>query len=360
MAKIVAMEVKDAVKRFGTVNALSGVSLEVRANEFFTLLGPSGCGKTTLLRAIAGFEALTSGSIELLGEDIGGLPPNKRPINTVFQHYALFPHMTVEQNVAFGLDRLGRPAEERNQEVRRMLKLTRLHELADRRPHQLSGGQQQRVALARALAPNPQVLLLDEPLSALDLKLRQSMRLELKRIQRDTGITFVFVTHDQEEAITLSDRIAVLSNGKVQQVGSARQIYEAPVNRFVADFIGNTNIVDGEVVHMKAGAVCKLPGGAMLSLRNQGTSAADIGPRHVLLRPDHLSLIDESTAIQGMRGKIVESAYLGTAMQFRVKIDGGPELLVNDKFKDLSEAPPALGSRTGVAITRGAVRLLVD
>lgn len=360
MAKLVAMEVKNAVKRFGGVTALGGVSLEVRANEFFTLLGPSGCGKTTLLRAIAGFEELTSGSIELLGEDIGHLPPSKRPVNTVFQHYALFPHMTVEQNVAFGLERLGQPASQRVSQVRRMLKLTRLNEMAQRRPHQLSGGQQQRVALARALAPNPQLLLLDEPLSALDYKLRQSMRLELKRIQRDTGITFLFVTHDQEEALTLSDRIAVLSHGKVQQVGTARQIYEAPLNRFVADFIGDTNIIDGEVVHMSAGPVCKIPGGAMLSLRGQGKSAADVGPRHVMLRPEHLSLTGETAAIQGMRGKIVETTYLGTAMQFRVQIDGGPELLVRDKIQEIGVAPPQTGTRTGVAIARGAVRLLTD
>ena len=240
----IAIDVRNAVKRFGAVTALAGASLTIRDNEFFTLLGPSGCGKTTLLRLIAGFEEITEGEILLYGEDIGTLPPNRRPINTVFQHYALFPHMTVAENVAFGMRRLGWSKADIEDQTLRILDLVKLGDFAARRPAQLSGGQQQRVALARAMAPRPKVLLLDEPLSALDLKLRQAMRIELKQIQKDTGITFVFVTHDQEEALTMSDRIAVMSAGEIRQVGTPHEIYEVPIDRFVADFIGETNVLD--------------------------------------------------------------------------------------------------------------------
>ena len=212
-----AINIRGVVKAFGTgsqaVIALSNISLAIRDNEFFTLLGPSGCGKTTLLRLIAGFETVTEGVISLYGDEMENLPANKRPVNTVFQHYALFPHMSVADNVAFGLRQLGRPKDEVASRTAAMLSLVQLSDLASRKPAQLSGGQQQRVALARALAPAPKVLLLDEPLSALDLKLRQAMRVELKQIQEETGITFVFVTHDQEEALTMSDRIAVMSAG---------------------------------------------------------------------------------------------------------------------------------------------------
>jgi len=224
------VSIQSVTKRFGDVKALDDVSLDIRDNEFFTLLGPSGCGKTTLLRCIAGFEAISSGSIYLQGEDIAALPPNKRPVNTVFQQYALFPHMSVVQNVMFGLQRIGMAQNLVNQRTHEVLELVQLSKFADRLPSQLSGGQQQRVALARALAPKPKVLLLDEPLSALDLKLRQAVRLELQQIQQETGITFIFVTHDQEEALTMSDRIAVIDHGRLQQVGSAKDIYEQPEN----------------------------------------------------------------------------------------------------------------------------------
>ena len=214
-------------------------------NEFFTLLGPSGCGKTTLLRLLAGFEHPTAGTILLDGKHLVDDPPNKRPVNTVFQSYALFPHMTIEQNVAFGLERKGLRGAAVKERVSAMLRLVRLEALAQRRPDQLSGGQQQRVALARALAPQPRLLLLDEPLSALDLKLRRGMQVELKRIQRETGITFVLVTHDQEEALSMSDRIAVMNQGRVLQLGRPDDIYERPVSRFVADFIGEANVLPG-------------------------------------------------------------------------------------------------------------------
>ena len=235
-------------KWFGTFQAVNDVTLDIRSNEFFTLLGPSGCGKTTLLRMIAGFELPTEGQILLDGVDISNLLPNQRPVNTVFQNYALFPHLTVAENIGFGLKMLGKPKSEIESVVKDMLKLVHLEGRGNNPVTQLSGGQQQRVALARALAPRPKVLLLDEPLSALDLKLRKSMQMELKRLQLETGITFVFVTHDQEEALTMSDRIAVMSTGTVRQVGSPWDIYDRPAERFVADFIGETNFREAEVL----------------------------------------------------------------------------------------------------------------
>ena len=247
--KRVAIEAKGIVKAFGQGQTPRAPWTTCRSPFARTssspCSGPSGCGKTTLLRLIAGFEYPTEGAILLYGEDIAGLPPFKRPVNTVFQSYALFPHLTVAENIAFGLQMLGRPKDEIAPRVAAMLKLVHMEELGGRRTDQISGGQAQRVALARALAPSPKVLLLDEPLSALDYKLRKEMQIELKRMQHETGITFVFVTHDQEEALTMSDRIAVMSNGKILQVGSPRDIYDKPADRFVADFIGETNFLDG-------------------------------------------------------------------------------------------------------------------
>jgi spermidine/putrescine transport system ATP-binding protein len=237
-----------STKASGTVVALESVDIQILDNEFFTLLGPSGCGKTTLLRLIAGFETPSTGSIHIAGIDAASLPPQKRPVNTVFQSYALFPHMTVEQNVAFGLEMRKVPRAHIHARVNEALSLVRLENFASRSPRQLSGGQQQRVALARALAPRPSVLLLDEPLSALDLKLRKEMQGELKRLQRETGITFVLVTHDQEEALAMSDRIAVMSNGRLLQIGEPREIYDNPNCRFVADFIGESNLVPGAIL----------------------------------------------------------------------------------------------------------------
>ena len=231
-----AVDVIGISKLFGSnqeIRALDDVSVAIRKNEFFTLLGPSGCGKTTLLRVIAGFEPPTRGSLHLGGRDISRLAPNQRPINTVFQNYALFPHMSVANNIAFGLEMLGKPKNDIREKVTEMLQLVRMEELRSRRTSEISGGQQQRVALARALAPQPEVLLLDEPLSALDLKLRKEMQIELKRLQSETGLTFIFVTHDQEEALTMSDRIAVMNAGKILQVGSPREIYAHPSERFV-------------------------------------------------------------------------------------------------------------------------------
>ncbi|MBI2255784.1 MAG: ABC transporter ATP-binding protein [Proteobacteria bacterium] len=310
---------------FGTagaeVRALDNVSVTIRQNEFFTLLGPSGCGKTTLLRLIAGFEMPSEGSILLEGDEVAHLPPYKRHVNTVFQSYALFPHMTVAQNIAFGLEMLGKPKAEVQQTVAAMLKLVRMEELKDRRTSQISGGQQQRVALARALAPRPKVLLLDEPLSALDLKLRKEMQIELKRMQMETGITFIFVTHDQEEALTMSDRIAVMSKGKILQIGSPTEIYEHPTVRFVADFIGETNFIEAEVTQRIGGdGQIKLPSGVTIShpvAENVGVGAVVT----LAIRPERIDLVRPGAEAH-LNGKISNVVYFGTDTTFHVEIDG--------------------------------------
>ncbi len=236
-----AVRFVDVSRHFGDVKAVDGVSLDILDGEFFTMLGPSGSGKTTCLRLIAGFEHPTTGSLLLHGREVSGLPPYERDVNTVFQDYALFPHMTVGENVAYGLMIKKVPRAERDRRVDEMLELVRLPGLARRRPSQLSGGQRQRVALARALVNHPRVLLLDEPLGALDLKLRQEMQLELKRLQSELRITFIYVTHDQDEALSVCDRLAVFNHGRIEQIGAAREVYENPVNRFVADFVGTSN-----------------------------------------------------------------------------------------------------------------------
>ncbi|MEM9912936.1 MAG: ABC transporter ATP-binding protein, partial [Pseudomonadota bacterium] len=343
----------------GAVTALDDVSLDIRDNEFFTLLGPSGCGKTTLLRSIAGFEQITEGLIFLFGEEIEDLPPNKRPINTVFQQYALFPKMTVAENIAFGLQRLKKPKGEVETRVHDVLKLVQLTELKERRPAQLSGGQQQRVALARALAPAPKVLLLDEPLSALDLKLRQAMRVELKRIQEETGITFIFVTHDQEEALTMSDRIAVMSVGQVQQIGTAHEIYERPRNRFVADFIGETNLFDVTIEKLsETEALCRLRDGKQIDAVPAGrVSEGALG--HVSIRPEQFYL--QSPGQDALMEGIVERLiYLGTDLQHLVRLPDGHEVLVRTQAGTAQRHDFKPGDPVGLKINDGAARLLVD
>ncbi|MEM6622086.1 MAG: ABC transporter ATP-binding protein [Pseudomonadota bacterium] len=332
---------------------MDNVSFAIRDNEFFTLLGPSGCGKTTLLRLIAGFEQVTAGDIFLYGEHVEKLPPNKRPINTVFQQYALFPHLTVAENIAFGLRMLGRNKADIASRVDEMLALVQLSEMGGRRPTQLSGGQQQRVALARALAPAPRVLLLDEPLSALDLKLRQQMRIELKQIQKETGITFIFVTHDQEEALTMSDRIAVMSAGHVQQIGQAEEIYEAPVNRFVADFIGETNFLDAEVLETNSSASqIRLPGGVTV----QAMGRAEGPQAHVSVRPERLSL-DYQGDLPCMVQRLI---YLGTDTQYVVRLADGSELVVRRQNAQTGTKGFQPGEAAAVVIDPGAVRILAD
>lgn len=349
-----AVGIRSVTKRYGAFVALRDLSLDISDNEFFTLLGPSGCGKTTLLRVIAGFEEISAGEILLYGEDIVALPPNKRQVNTVFQQYALFPHMTVLENVLFGLRRLGVDDSEARRRGGEALELVRMSQLEDRLPAQLSGGQQQRVALARALAPRPKVLLLDEPLSALDLKLRQAVRLELKQIQHETGITFIFVTHDQEEALTISDRIAVMNEGVLQQVGASREIYESPQNSFVASFIGETNLIPiGELRVSDGRTSCLLPGGAKFSFPSGETTSATEGL--LSIRPERLSL---TTSQEGLlRGRVANHIYLGTDVHVVVALDGDLTLTVRVQ-NDGSAHIPEAGASVGMLLEEGAARLL--
>ena len=285
-------------KRYGEVEAVAGINLEIQQGEFFTLLGPSGSGKTTTLRMIAGFEEPTAGRIELAGEDVGGVPPYERAVNTVFQDYALFPHMSVGQNVEYGLRVSGTSKAERAKRRDEALEMVRLPGYADRRPSELSGGQRQRVALARAIVNRPKVLLLDEPLGALDLKLREQMQVELKTIQGEVGITFVYVTHDQDEALTMSDRIAVFNDGRVEQVSVPVELYERPGNEFVAGFVGVSNLLERD------------------------------GERFTI-RPEKVQLVDPTATPNGLRtehGRIADVAYAGMLTRYTVALDAGGEL----------------------------------
>ena len=361
----IAVSIQNVVKTFGAgpsaVTALGDVSLDIKDNEFFTLLGPSGCGKTTLLRIIAGFEDVTAGAVFLYGEEIEQLPPNKRPVNTVFQHYALFPHMTVSENVAFGLRRLKWQDDAIKARVGEVLDLVQLDHLADRMPTQLSGGQQQRVALARALAPNPKVLLLDEPLSALDLKLRQAMRVELKQLQENTGITFIFVTHDQEEALTMSDRIAVMSEGEIQQIGVPDDIYERPLNRFVADFIGDTNLLDVTIKDVKpeGDVICETGQGFELVCKATVTPSTG-SAAHVSIRPEKITLESQGSSKDLIPCTVERLIYLGTDTQCLVRLDDGTELMARNQNAHGSTLTFKAGDEAALKLDDGAARLLVD
>ncbi|MET7522530.1 ABC transporter ATP-binding protein [Streptomyces sp. NPDC005248] len=303
-----AIRLQNLRKSFGRTEAVAGVDLEIADGEFFSMLGPSGSGKTTVLRMIAGFEAPTSGTIELAGSDVTRLAPFERDVHTVFQDYALFPHMTLEQNVAYGLKVRKVPKAERLKQAREALASVRLADFGTRRPSQLSGGQRQRVALARALVGRPKVLLLDEPLGALDLKLREQMQVELKAIQREVGITFVFVTHDQEEALTMSDRIAVFNQGRVEQIGTPAQIYERPATPFVAGFVGTSNLLTDDAAEQVVG--------------DRGTYS---------IRPEKIRVLKESAVADepqhsSATGTVAEVVYLGDATRFLVDLDAGGRL----------------------------------
>jgi spermidine/putrescine transport system ATP-binding protein len=306
------------------LNAVDDVSFTIKQGEFFVMLGPSGCGKTTLLRAIAGLETLDSGSITLGAQRIDTLAPHQRPLNTVFQSYALFPHLTVAQNIAFGLEMEKKPRASITAMVDEMLALVRLTDLANRKPSQLSGGQQQRVALARALAKKPKVLLLDEPLAALDLKLRRGMQAELKRLQETTGITFVFVTHDQEEALSMGDRIAVFNAGRPVQIGTPEEIYETPVNRFVADFIGETNFITTALIDSEGVQKIRLPGGGEVELPHAVPSVD--GMVTVAIRPERIALNALGPVLA--RGLITSIVYMGTDLRCIVALADGTEIAV--------------------------------
>jgi spermidine/putrescine transport system ATP-binding protein len=334
MATGYAIEYRDVVKQFGPVSAVNHINLQIRHGEFFSLLGPSGCGKTTTLRMAAGFETPTQGDI-LIDEQLQNpLPPYRRPVNTVFQQYALFPHMSVFQNVAFGLEMEKVSAGEKHQRVIAMLEMVQLNGLESRKPLQLSGGQQQRVALARALVKQPKVLLLDEPLGALDLKLRKAMQLELKALQNQVGITFIYVTHDQEEALTMSDRIAVMRDGVVLQVGTPMEIYERPYNRFVADFIGETNFIPGRISSLGDPLRVSLADGIQV-LAEQGETDLNLGQAAVVsIRPEKISLFhpNQAPAAPGMHiasipGRIQQAIYLGTDTRYLVQVSRGVNLV---------------------------------
>jgi len=326
-----AVELTGVTKRFGDeVVAVDGIDLTVDDGEFFSLLGPSGCGKTTTLRMIAGFEFPTEGSVRIHGSEMGLKPPNQRPVNTVFQSYALFPHMSVAENVAFGLNMKKVERAEVQQRVSRVLDQVQLSQRADARPSQLSGGMQQRVALARALVNEPEVLLLDEPLGALDLKLRQAMQVELKDLQGRVGITFIYVTHDQEEALTMSDRIGVMSEGRLLQVGRSEEIYERPTSRFVADFIGDINLID---VTMNGSNTARLANGVEIGV--PAGSAEVEGQVTVALRPERLALYDLDEEVPAghnrVRVRVKRRMYYGDVHFYDVDAGIGVEVEVKEE-----------------------------
>ncbi len=324
-----AVAIRDVTKRFGSVAAVDGVSLDVAPGEFFSLLGPSGSGKTTMLRMIAGFELPTSGRIELDGRDVTSSPPFDRDVNTVFQDYALFPHMNVMRNVEYGLRVKRVPKDERRARAERALAAVRLEQFGDRKPDQLSGGQRQRVALARALVNEPKVLLLDEPLGALDLKLREEMQLELARIQRDVGITFVFVTHDQGEALTLSSRVAVFNHGRIEQVGTPREIYETPGTAFVAGFVGSASVIEG------AAARVLLGDDGLYSIR----------PERVVVLGEGSEVTAGDSALIRAKGQVTDVQYHGDGTRLQLQLDVGASILAE---------VPNVGDRTALP-ERGAI-----
>ncbi len=323
---IPAIELRHATKRYGDAVALDDVSMTIAAGEFYCLLGPSGCGKTTTLNLIGGFIPLTAGDLLIEGRTVKDLPPHKRNVNTVFQSYALFPHMTVAQNVAFGLRMEGLSKADVARRTGEYLDLVGLGGLADRLPSQMSGGQQQRVALARALAKRPAVLLLDEPLGALDLKLRKQMQTELARIHRQVGTTFVFVTHDQEEALSMATQIAIMSGGKVLQEGTPREVYDQPASRFVANFVGDTNFLEGTVRRSDARVVLDLAGGVTVD----APADADDGPATLMVRPEFLMLqaADAADGVRGLPGTVVNVAFLGNHTRITVATAAGEVVAV--------------------------------
>jgi spermidine/putrescine transport system ATP-binding protein len=341
-----AIELVSVAKQFtirtDVVSAVDHIDLAIEQGEFFSMLGPSGCGKTTTLRMIAGFEEPSSGKVLLYGSDVTSVPPNKRDVNMVFQNYALFPHMSVADNIAFGLERTGVEKGEVKTRVADALELVELTGRERRRPKELSGGQQQRVALARALVNRPRALLLDEPLGALDLKLRQTMQIELKRIQREVGITFVYVTHDQSEALTMSDRLIVMHDGRIEQLGTPKELYEQPMTRFVAGFIGTSNILKGTVESIRDGNAVLGTGGDETVLVPVRTPVPVGAPLEATIRPEKMRLtVERPTGGCALRAKVQEVVYLGTSTNYTVttvlgelvvyQLNAGDDLVTPDR-----------------------------
>ena len=351
---VAAVEIEGVTKRFDQVVAVDNVDLAIGDGEFFALLGPSGCGKTTTLRMIAGLDLPTEGSLRIFGEEVGMAPPDRRPVNTVFQAYALFPHMTVRQNIEFGLRMRRVKDPELSQRVAEAIGMVRLAGMEERRPDQLSGGQQQRVALARALVNQPKVLLLDEPLGALDLKLRQEMQQELKALQHQVGITFVFVTHDQEEALAMSERIGVMSEGRLLQVGTPREIYERPASRFVADFIGRTNLIEASV---ESPGTLRLANGVRIEAETSMPPGSDVA---VSLRPERARLQRRGGAVaDGSRidGEVRDITYLGHAVVYSV--EAGPTSIDVRSEGEVGE-PFAPGDEVTISWDHGAAAVIAE
>jgi spermidine/putrescine transport system ATP-binding protein len=363
-----AVELRDVVKEFADagrsgelVLAVNHVTLQIHDGEFFSLLGPSGCGKTTSLRMIAGFELPTSGEVFLRDQAMGRTPPFQRNVNTVFQSYALFPHMTIGENVAFGLQMKSVPKTDIEPRVKRALEMVRLPGYEKRKPKQLSGGQQQRVALARALVNRPEVLLLDEPLGALDLKLRKEMQLELKTLQREVGITFIYVTHDQEEALTMSDRIAVMNRGNVLQVGNSGDIYENPNCRFVADFIGETNFIDGRAKSQTDRIIdVDLNGGLMAhavcdQVLSSGTAVS------VAVRPEKMHINSSARLDNEFKGRVINVVYIGTDTHYGVRLANDQPVRVREQNNTPGSRPVAKeGDEVTVSFDAAAARILTE
>jgi spermidine/putrescine transport system ATP-binding protein len=346
-ARGVAVELSEVTKRFGEFTAVDDLTLEIREGEFFSLLGPSGCGKTTTLRMIAGFEDLTEGEIRVAGEPMRGVPPYKRPVNTVFQSYAIFPHLNVFDNVAFGLRRAGVKGDELRQRVTEACAMVQLEGFEKRKPGALSGGQQQRVALARALVNRPKVLLLDEPLGALDLKLRKEMQLELKSLQHEVGITFVYVTHDQEEALTMSDRIAVMNEGRVQQVADPTTLYELPKNGFVANFIGQTNVFSGMVESVNGERVTlRTRGGARIEAVTHENGVEVGAQAQAAVRPEKVMFGNAGDNVSN--AEIRQIVYLGVSTQYIAELPDGTKLVLYQQNAHHSVGP-SVGEEVSVA-----------
>ena len=342
-----AVTLTNITKRFGDFVAVDDLTLDIREGEFFSLLGPSGCGKTTTLRMIAGFEEPTEGGISVGGEPVRGVPPYRRPVNTVFQSYAIFPHLDVFDNVAFGLRRTGVKGDELRRRVGEACEMVQLAGFEKRQPSQLSGGQQQRVALARALVNRPKVLLLDEPLGALDLKLRKELQLELRNLQHEVGITFVYVTHDQEEALTMSDRIAVMNEGKVQQIADPTTLYELPKNQFVANFIGQTNIFTGEVESVDADRVTlRTTGGVKVEAVDRNGEDPEPGARvQAAVRPEKVRFGDSGDNVCGV--EVRQIVYLGVSTQYIMALPDGTKLVLYQQNSH-DAAGPAVGEEVRV------------
>jgi iron(III) transport system ATP-binding protein len=351
----VAVEVRGVDLAYGATRVLKDVTLAIEPGELFAFLGPSGCGKTTLLRLIAGFAVTDRGTVLVDGRDVGHLPPWKRDVGMVFQSYALWPHMTVRRNVAFGLEERRLPRAEIDRRVEAALALVGLGHLADRRPSQLSGGQQQRVAVARTVAIEPKVLLLDEPLSNLDAKMRAEVRRELRELQRRLGITTIFVTHDQEEANTISDRIAVINDGTVQQVGTPMELYRSPCNLFVASFLGTANILDGRIVGAGADRAFEIPGGMRIPIA--ADAAAPPGAK-LVFRPQSAALGRAAPGETALPGTVVEREFLGATLRYRVRV-GGADLFVDAPFR-AGEPLHEPGTETAVSIAPDAALWLAD